>query len=98
MAVRWVSLAKLLSFAIGVLSLGTETLWVRTFSFLGRSTPQALSVVLGIYLFGIAFGALLGARFCRNYNTQTLTDILSSSVLSGSVVVLASPFVLSALS
>jgi predicted membrane-bound spermidine synthase len=89
--------ARLLSFTIGVLSLGTETLWVRTFSFLGRSTPQALSIVLGVYLFGIAFGALLGARFCRAESRASLATILATSLLSGSIVILGSPFVVAAI-
>ena len=88
--------AKLLSFTIGVLSLGTETLWVRTFSFLGRSTPLSLSIVLGVYLFGVAFGALLGARFCRTENRRALAAILATALLSGSIVILGSPFVIAA--
>jgi len=88
--------AKLLSFTIGVLSLGTETLWIRTFSFLGRSTPQALSIVLGVYLCGVAFGALLGARFCRTENRRALTAILATALLSGSSVIVGSPFVIAA--
>jgi MFS family permease len=86
--------AKSASFAIGMLSLGTETLWVRTFSFLGRSTPLAFSTILGTYLLGIAFGAMLGARLCRTQDRKTLIESLTLSLFAGSAVILASPLIL----
>jgi predicted MFS family arabinose efflux permease len=75
--------AKSTSFTIGILSLGTETLWVRTFSFLGRSTPIAVSLILGTYLLGIAFGAVLGARLCRTQGKEKLIESLRMSLLGG---------------
>jgi spermidine synthase len=86
--------AKTASFAIGILSLGTETLWVRTFSFLEQSTPQAVSIILGTYLFGIAFGAVLGARLCRTQDKEKLIESLRMSLLAGSAVILVSPLIL----
>ena len=86
--------AKTTSFAIGILSLGTETLWVRTFSFLGHSTPTAVSTILGIYLLGIAFGAELGARLCRTQDKEKLIESLTMSLLAGSAVILVSPLIL----
>ncbi|MDQ6702747.1 MAG: hypothetical protein M3Z96_06405 [Pseudomonadota bacterium] len=86
--------AKTTSFAIGLLSLGTETLWVRTFSFLGRSTPLAVSTILGTYLLGIAFGAVLGARLCRTQDKEKLIESLTMSLLAGSAVILVSPLIL----
>jgi spermidine synthase len=86
--------AKPTSFAIGMLSLGTETLWIRTFSFLGRSTPIAVSTILGTYLLGIAFGAVLGARLCRTQDKEKLIDSLTMSLLAGSAVILVSPLIL----
>lgn len=88
--------AKWASFAIGMLSLATETLWVRTFSFLGKSTPTAVSTILGTYLLGIAFGAVLGARICRTRRREGLAQTLTTSLLAASVVILASPPILAA--
>ena len=56
--------AKSLSFIIGLLSLGSETLWIRTFSFHNESMAKSIPVILGVYLLGIAFGAARGSRFC----------------------------------
>ncbi|MGH6856585.1 MAG: fused MFS/spermidine synthase [Methylocella sp.] len=89
--------AKTTSFAIGILSLGTETLWVRTFSFLGRSTPIAVSTILGTYLLGIAFGAVVGARLCRTQDKEKLIESLTMSLLAGSAVILVSPLILVAM-
>lgn len=86
--------AKTTSFAIGMLSLGAETLWVRTFSFLGRSTPIAVSTILGTYLLGIAFGAVSGARLCRTLDKEKLIESLTMSLLAGSAVILVSPLIL----
>ena len=57
--------AKSLSFTIGLLSLGTETLWIRLFSYQNHSIAKALPLILGVYLFGIAFGAAIGSRICK---------------------------------
>jgi predicted membrane-bound spermidine synthase len=84
--------AKSLSFAVGLLSLGTETLWVRTYSFLGESTPRAVSFVLAVYLLGIAVGAALGSRLCGR--EKRLSEILVVSLLCGSATILVSPFIL----
>ena len=81
--------AKSTSCLIGVLSLGAETLWVRVFSFVGRSTPKAVSIILGTYLLGIALGAVLGARLCRTQHDKTLVESLTLSLLIGSAVILA---------
>jgi len=51
---------------MGFLSLSQEILWVRFTGFAYRSAPQAFSFVLGTYLLGIAGGAGLGKRLCRN--------------------------------
>ena len=86
--------AKSASFATGILSLGAETLWIRLFSFIGRSTPLAVSVILGIYLLGIAFGAMLGARLCRIQDRKQLTETLVLSLLAASSIILASPLII----
>ena len=86
--------ARFLSFSVGLLSLGSETLWVRTFSFQGHSTPKALSFVLGVYLLGIAMGAAFGARLCKRQ--ERLHEVLVASVLCGSAAIAMSPFCLAA--
>lgn len=52
--------AHQLSLFVGLLSLGQEILWVRTYSFAQAGTPQAFSFVLATYLIGIALGAQAG--------------------------------------
>jgi predicted membrane-bound spermidine synthase len=86
--------ARALSFTIGLLSLGTETLWVRTYGFLGHSTPKAMALVLGVYLIGIAMGADVGARLCDRH--ANLENVLAACLLTGSTIVLLSPIILSA--
>jgi predicted membrane-bound spermidine synthase len=78
-----------LSFLVGFLSLGAETLWVRTYTFANQSTPTALAVVLAIYLLGIARGADIGGRYCRT--SDRLNDVAAMSILAASAVVAFSP-------
>lgn len=59
------SLPLVLSFLCGFLSLSQEILWVRLVSFALHSTPQGFGFVLGLYLWGIALGALAGKRLCQ---------------------------------
>jgi predicted membrane-bound spermidine synthase len=59
-------LALLLSFSVGFLSLSQEIIWVRLVSFAQGGRPQAFSLVLAAFLVGIAFGAIVGRRLCRN--------------------------------
>ena len=81
-------LAALLSFTCGFASLSLEILWVRLYGFVKSSTPAAFGFVLCIYLFGIAVGAALGARACRQGGDEarlwraSLAALLLSSVLS----------------
>lgn len=50
--------AMILSFAGGAVFLSFEIYWIRTFSFATQSKPYTFGLVLGIYLAGLAFGAL----------------------------------------
>ena len=68
---------------------------MRTYAFLGESTPKAVALVLGIYLIGIALGADVGARLCER-RRERLREVLVASLLSASAVILLSPFVLAA--
>jgi spermidine synthase len=55
-----------LSFGCGLISLSQEILWVRLVGFAYGNPPQVFAFVLGLYLLGIAAGAHLGKRFCRD--------------------------------
>lgn len=56
----------LLSFLSGFLSLGMEVIWVRIISFTAHSVPQAFSFTLAFFLIGIAIGAWLGKKICKD--------------------------------
>jgi hypothetical protein len=64
---------RFLAFASGFISLSLEILWVRYAAFAYRGAPQAFSFVLGMYLIGIAAGAALGRRCCRQDADLTTT-------------------------
>lgn len=84
--------ARLISFAVGFLSLASETLFVRAFTFANQSTPKSFSLVLATYLCGIAMGARIGARLCARSNQ--LPEIAALAVLAGSALILAGPFMI----
>ncbi len=86
---------RTLSFLVGFLSLGAETLWIRTYSFANESMPQALAIVLGIYLIGIARGAAMGGDKCKN--GSDIASIAIWSILAASLVLVVSPLVIAAL-
>src|ERR1700680_1055146 len=58
--------ARILSLLVGFLSLSQEILWLRLASFIYLGLPQTFGAILGLYLFGIAIGAGIGARFCKS--------------------------------
>ncbi|KTD25872.1 MULTISPECIES: spermidine synthase [Legionella] len=76
--------AGALAFSTGLLSLSLEILWVRLFSFANHSLPQAFAYVLIMFLLGIAFGAVIGKRFCQSkrnlWNVSGFILICSSAV------------------
>ena len=84
--------AKWLSFTIGLLSLGSETLWIRTFSFHSESMAKSLPFILGVYLLGIAFGAARGSRFCRDGGD--LVAILGLALLTGAGAIFLGPAII----
>jgi predicted membrane-bound spermidine synthase len=87
--------AHFISFLVGLLSLGAETLWVRTYAFANQSKPTAFAVVLAVYLLGIAKGAAVGGSLCRT--ADRLQDHLATYILAGSAVIALSPIVMMAL-
>ena len=58
------SFAWWLSLGVGFLSLSQEILWVRLVSFAYGGPPQAFSLVLALFLIGIALGAYAGKWLC----------------------------------
>lgn len=94
----WRLIATLTSFAVGFVSLGQEILWLRIVSFANGNTPQTFSLVLCLYLLGIALGAWLGKRICSDAPTLPTLAKRGAWVLAGSAAVdLASPSVVIAL-
>jgi spermidine synthase len=81
--------AKSLSFTIGLLSLGSETLWIRTFSYHSESIAKSLPFILGVYLLGIAFGAARGSRFCKDGGD--LVEVLGLALLAGAGAIFLGP-------
>ncbi|CDZ78846.1 Spermidine synthase [Legionella massiliensis] len=86
-------LASLLSFLTGFLSLCTEILWIRIFSYSLQVRPHAFAFVLVYYLLGIAFGALIGKRFCDSrFNLWFVSGI---TLVTASFFDLLGPFIYS---
>lgn len=81
-----------LAFASGFIGLGQEIAWVRIFSFMAKSVPQAFSFVLLFYVIGIAIGARLAMRLVDRGNPDRQVALL----LAGSgTLICAAPFLLS---
>ena len=70
-----------LSASVGYISLSQEILWIRVAGFATSSLPQSFAAVLALYLFGIAWGAVVGKfiflRFHSLYPISGLILILS---------------------
>lgn len=80
-----------LSFCTGLLSLSLEILWVRMFSFVSHSVPQAFAFVLIWYLIGIALGAFIGKLYC--HDKANLWKISGLVLLLSSLVDICSPWI-----
>jgi len=52
--------------ASGLISLAYEIIWYRIFAFATATNATEFAYILGMYLNGIAFGALLAERICRS--------------------------------
>ncbi|MCX7103112.1 MAG: hypothetical protein NTX38_16940, partial [Methylobacter sp.] len=75
MTIYWA--ARLLAFSTGFISLSQEILWVRLVGFSIGNMPITFSLVLGLYLLGIAIGANLGKRYCtENDNLLSISGTL----------------------
>ena len=74
-------LALLLSALCGYIALSYEILWYRVYSFASGGVAQAFALLLGSYLLGIALGALVSRRFCREPAAGEQVASLSGFVL-----------------
>lgn len=83
--------ACLLALATGLLSLSMEVLWVRLVSFSFHTAPQSFTFVLMFFLIGIAFGAVIGKRFCST--TKDLWVVSGIALLFSSICDIAGPFI-----
>lgn len=73
--------ALLLSALCGYIALSYEILWYRVYSFASGGVAQAFALLLGCYLLGIALGALVSRRFCREPAAGEQVASLSGFVL-----------------
>lgn len=86
--------AWLVSALTGFASLGAETLWIRLASFANGNTPQTFGLVLGVFLLGIALGALAGKRLCERNDERALRAV-GALILSGAALIdLCAPWLL----
>lgn len=64
----------------GLIALSYEILWYRVISFLSWSTPASFSLLLGVYLFGLAIGAFVTGAFCKAGVRGTSTQLRALGV------------------
>jgi len=76
------ALVMMLAAATGYLSLSQEILWVNVLSSADQGRPVAFAHVLGVFLIGIALGALLGRRVQEALRMHVLTYIASMLAIS----------------
>ncbi|MCZ6488394.1 MAG: hypothetical protein O6703_09490, partial [Gammaproteobacteria bacterium] len=72
------SVALILAFLTGYLSLSLEMIWIRVVDFTRHGQPETFGYVLSAYLIGIALGAVIGGRLSlkKNSNAFKLTAYL----------------------
>jgi hypothetical protein len=66
-------LAIILSAATGYISLSQEIIWIRAISYATGGAAYVFATVVGFFLFGIVFGAMLGTRVCSRGKIHPLT-------------------------
>jgi len=78
----------------GFVSLSYEILWIRVFSFATGSTPTIFGLVLGVYLAGLAAGALASrsaltsaSQRSTSYQLRIVAAALGAAALAGFAVV-----------
>lgn len=71
--------------AAGYVSLSQEILWAKVLSNANEGRPEAFAHMLGVFLLGIAFGALAGRRVQQVLGVQGLAFVGAMAALSGVV-------------
>ncbi len=61
-----------MSAAAGFVSLGMEITWMRVAGFQDGNTPQVFGQILGLFLLGIVFGAMLGKRLSQKAGDEAI--------------------------
>ena len=95
------TLALMVAFVSGLTSLGYQTLWTRLLASGTGSSTYVFTVILALFLIGIALGALLFGHFrrrVRNWVTVLAVCQLMTAVLAvlGLVLVISKPAVVNA--
>ena len=72
---RWRPWAMAVAAGTGFVSLGYEILWYRVYAYGTGGTLPVFGVFLGIYLIGIAFGALWAQRLCKRVSPNAAKHI-----------------------
>ena len=85
------NLAAAISFFAGSTSLAMETIWIRLISFASNNSPQTISIVLAIFLLGVASGAYIGKRYCTETPDPNLLwkKAIAALIFSGIIDLLA---------
>lgn len=84
---RRFAVALLLAFLGGAVSLSHEIVWVRVFSFATGGLAAGFALVLGMFLAGLAVGALAVRGFCRDAAEPRETWRLFARVTAASALV-----------
>jgi predicted membrane-bound spermidine synthase len=85
------SVALAVSAAMGFVALSQEMLWIRLLSYAQGSRAQVFGHVLGMFLLGVAAGALLLPRLEERFRMGPLRLIAAALLASGLVYFLALP-------
>ena len=84
------SLGVVLAGASGVIALAYEIIWYRVFSFATAGNAKEFAYVLGMYLNGIAFGALIAERISRSEKgAQAQRRMTGAIIVAGNLVAFA---------
>ena len=81
--------AVFLAAATGFIALAWEIVWYRYYSFVTGGSATAFPILLGVYLLGIAYGALRVRDACAGslrYAKRRLLALCAEVVLAGSIV------------
>lgn len=79
-------LILLFAAATGYISLSQEIIWMRIVSFMTGGRPRDFAHLLGLFLIGVAFGAVYGQRLCaKKTNSSSPARILGGLMIVSSI-------------